>query len=176
MLYPSFSNLYARWYEEELRESWEEKNSLLNSNRDTAAVASTIQEFQGMILKIPAIGLYTAVQKGTSPDVLKKTPGWFEESALPGQGNTAIAAHLNMYGSWFRFLDNLSPGEPIYLQHGGYEYIYIVEEKFSVDSTDLSITQDCGYPALTLTTCIAENKSRRLVVRARRSDIVPMSF
>ncbi|MGI6450077.1 MAG: sortase [Desulfitobacteriia bacterium] len=170
MLYPSFSDLSSRWYEKELRASWEERNILSNSHLDTAAAVNTAEVFQGMVLKIPAIGLHTAVQKGISPETLKKTPGWFEESALPGQGNTAIAAHLNMYGSWFRFLDNLTPGDPIYLQHGGYEYSYETEEKFSVESTDLSITQDCGYPAITLTTCVEDDKSRRLVVRARLTE------
>ncbi len=86
MLYPSFSDLFCRLYEQELRASWAEKYYL----EPLEITAGSEREFQGMVLKIPAIGLDTAVQKGISPQVLKKTPGWFEESALPGQGTRQL--------------------------------------------------------------------------------------
>jgi LPXTG-site transpeptidase (sortase) family protein len=126
------------------------------------------KEFSEAILEIPAIKLTTVVLKGTSQDVLAKAPGWYEESAPPGQGNTAIAGHLNTNGRWFRNIEKLKPGEEIILKYEGHVYLYAVEKVFPVQSTDWSIIDPCGYNALTLTTCIANDRSRRLIVRARQ--------
>ncbi len=51
------------------------------------------------VIEIPKIGLKAAVAKGTTSYVLSRGPGWYEHSAMPGEGNTAVAAHRNMYGS-----------------------------------------------------------------------------
>ena len=137
------------------------------------AVLEIPKEFSEAVLEIPTLQLTTVVLKGTSQDVLAKAPGWYEESALPGQGNTAIAGHLNTYGSWFRNIDKLKPGEKITLKHAGQSYLYEVEKVYPVKSTDWSIVEPCGYNALTLSTCIANDRSRRLIVRARQISVKP---
>ena len=183
MLYPLYTLIYAQIYQKyEMRmlqnpametsvartvsgDTVEAKKQVPTSTKSTKDISP---EFEGAILEIPTIQLSAAVLKGTSQEVLAKGPGWYEESALPGQGNTGIAGHLNTYGCWFRNIGTLHAGDDIYLIYEGQTFRYQVERVYSVKSTDWSIVEPCGYKALTLSTCIAGDPSHRLVVRARQ--------
>ena len=67
-------------------------------------------------LVIPSIGLDWIVVEGVQVADLKKGPGHFRETPMPGQlGNSAIAGHRNTYCSPFFDLDELEPGELIYV-------------------------------------------------------------
>src|SRR5262249_48808383 len=58
------------------------------------------------IIKIPKIGVDQVVVEGTSVPGLRKGPGHYSESPLPGQlGNAAIAGHRTTYGAPFGDLD-----------------------------------------------------------------------
>lgn len=122
------------------------------------------------IIEIPAIGLSATVVSGTQPSQLKKGPGWYPNSALPGKtGNVAIAGHRSTYGAWFRHLDRLEKGDRIFLFYQNKHFIYRVEEVFLVERDDFSVIEPTNYQALTLTTCHPLNSaSQRLVVRAKR--------
>ncbi len=121
-----------------------------------------------MLLEIPALNLSVGVVKGTTAKDLRAGPGWYTQSALPGEGNTAIAGHLNIYGSWFRHLDQLKPGQEIRISYDGKKYLYEVEEVWKIKSNDWSVIQSVGYPALTLTTCDSSGDDNlRLAVRAK---------
>lgn len=183
ILYPPFTCLYARY--EQIR-LW---NSLAESDQpaqDTPLAAehennpepeaigtpslksSRAGEFKGAIIEIPEINLSAVVVRGTSTAALRKGPGWYEESALPGLGNTAIAGHRTMYGAWFKELDRLHSGDPVILLYAGQKYVYRVERVFSVVRDDWSVIEPSGYPVLTLTTCHPLGSARqRLVVRAK---------
>ncbi len=63
-------------------------------------------------IQIPAIGLDKIVVEGVSLADLKKGPGHYPETPLPGQeGNAAIAGHRTTYGAPFHRLDELDAGE-----------------------------------------------------------------
>lgn len=125
-------------------------------------------DFNGARIEIPAIKVSAAVVRGTALAALAKGPGWYEESALPGEGNTAIAGHRTMYGAWFRNTDKLKAGDVINIIYDGQVYEYRVEKVFPISSTDWSVIEPCGYPALTLTTCHPPGSAvQRLVVRAK---------
>jgi len=182
LLYPLFTYLYsniAQWGMLRLMQiqisSVEEISTVTKPEANALVIVQKVPkvptEFSEAILEIPTLNLTTVVLKGTSQDVLAKAPGWYEESVLPGQGNTAIAGHLNTYGSWFRNLNKLKPGEEIILKLDDQSYLYQVEKVYPVQSTDWSIVEPCGYSALTLSTCIANDRSRRLIVRARQITI-----
>ena len=187
LLYPLFTQIYSQVFQ------WNELRSLQNPTVESLNAVSETEEagsgdspskaadlnntllktaqkvpaeFGEAVLEIPSIQLSTLVLKGTSPEVLAKAPGWYEESALPGQGNTGIAGHLNTHGSWFRNIGKLQSGDEIILKHKSQTYLYRVERVYPVESTDWSIVEPCGYNALTLSTCIANDRGRRLVVRA----------
>jgi sortase A len=124
--------------------------------------------FQGARIEIPAIKVSATVLRGTTLAALAKGPGWYEESALPGEGNTAIAGHRTMYGAWFRNTDKLRAGDVINIIYEGQVYEYSVEKVFPISNNDWSVIEPCGYPALTLTTCHPPGSAvQRLVVRAR---------
>src|SRR5688572_17974537 len=62
----------------------------------------------------PAIGLDWIVVEGVALADLKKGPGHYPETPLPGQeGNAAIAGHRTTYGAPFNRIDELEPGDEI---------------------------------------------------------------
>jgi len=124
------------------------------------------------LLEITSIKLTVNVLRGTTEVVLKKGPGWYEQSALPGEGNTAIAGHRTMYGGWFSNINQLKVGDLITLSYGDDRYTYEVEKVFAVNSNDWSVLDPCGYNVLTLTTCKKDDSLHRLVVRAKEVSVV----
>lgn len=65
-------------------------------------------------IKIPSINVDKIVVEGVSIDDLRKGPGRYKRSVLPGEpGNTAFAGHRTTYGAPFHNIDNLVPGDEI---------------------------------------------------------------
>jgi LPXTG-site transpeptidase (sortase) family protein len=146
----------------------DEQPALEGVQSERPSVVSTGTE--PLFLEIPALDLEVAVVRGTEREQLKKGPGLYENSPLPGiadEANVAIAGHRTTYGAWFRHADKLEPGDVIRLTVGSDTYVYHVEQVFPVAKDDWSVVEPVGYDALTLTTCHPPGSSReRLVVRA----------
>lgn len=176
MLYPLFTYMYA-WHEQSkmqaaLRAVEEGSEASPVPDGPRPGDLGESGEFKGALIEIPSIKLSAAVASGTSKGDLMTAPGWYKESALPGQGNTAIAAHRTMYGAWFRHLDSLMTGDRIILTYEGRKYIYTVKKVFPVAKNDWSVIKSCGYPALTLTTCHPVGSAKqRLIVRAQLAAV-----
>lgn len=120
-------------------------------------------------IQIPRIGVDSVVVQGTSRDDLKKGPGHYPSTPIPGQvGNAAIAGHRTTYGGPFNRLDELQAGDLILTQSLVGESVYVVTEVIVVEPTDVGVVADTpGEPWLTLTTCNPEYSAReRLVVKA----------
>lgn len=183
-LYPLFTHYYSLFEQKKMIAAMENSGEVLpgeslepaedNTGPDVKAEQQAVpqepdktKELGMAILDIPAINLSVGVMKGTTQGVLKKGPGWYEQSALPGKGNTAIAGHRSMYGGWFKKLDQLQAGDKVTLKYKGNTYIYQVEKIYPVKSNDWSVIKPLGYQALTLTTCISNDDKHRLVVRAK---------
>lgn len=179
MGYPLASDYYAAYSQNRLMAEMENPDVITRpgqpeNEEPRPEAGEETKEFQGAILEIPKLNLSVAVLKGTSQVELAKGPGWYEESALPGEGNTAIAGHRTMHGAWFRHVDQLAAGDYIYLKHGSKTYHYQVERVFPVASNDWSVIDPTPYPVLTLTTCHpVGSAAQRLVVRAA---LVPPLF
>ena len=175
ILYPPFTSFYSRWQQRNLDQDLTAQEVQLSPVvlKDLEGGNSTEPEENKepvglFVLKIPAISLSVGVVEGTTSRNLRVGPGWYPQSALPGQGNTAIAGHLNIYGSWFRHLNKLKRGDEIRLTYNGTEYLYSVERVFKIANNDWSVIGSCGYKALTLTTCDSGGDAeKRLVVRAK---------
>lgn len=118
-------------------------------------------------LEIPELGIKLVVFEGTSQEALAVGPGWYTQTALPGQGNTAIAGHRTMYGGPFRTIHELTAGSAITLTYHNQVYHYEVEQVDSIGSNDWTMIDPCGYNALTLTTCTPEGQDKRIAVRAK---------
>ncbi|MEQ8200000.1 MAG: class E sortase [Syntrophomonadaceae bacterium] len=125
-----------------------------------------------MVLSIPKLNLKTAVVQGVTSRDLSMGPGLYPDSALPGdKGNVAIAGHRNVFGSWFRYLNRLEPGDRISISYQGRDYEYSVEKVYIVAENDWSVVAPTNYRALTLTTCDPPgNVTQRLIVRARQTE------
>jgi len=181
MLYPPFTDAYAGYIQAKLRALYHGNGQAVEEPEEAAEEPAIVNpeneavrtpaEFTGALLEIPALDLEAAVVKGTDSKALRQGPGWYEESALPGEGNTAIAAHRTTYGGWFRRLDELQAGDVIILGYGETTFRYEVEKVYVVASDDWSVIAPTETPALTLTTChpIGSTK-QRLVVRAGLTD------
>jgi len=132
------------------------------------------------VIKIDKIGVDKVVVEGTSVPDLRKGPGHYTGSPLPGQlGNAAIAGHRTTYGAPFGDLDQLSQGDKISVRTltGTWQYV-LVDDPFAVkpDQTEVldpTIDPATGQPlaTLTLTTCEPKYQAtERLVVKAKLSD------
>jgi sortase A len=105
-------------------------------------------------IKIPAIGASDYVVEGTDTSSLRKGPGHYPETPLPGDpGTAAIAGHRTTYGAPFRDIDKLERGDRIILDAPDGRFIYHVERVKIVDDQDLSVLEPVGYKRLLLSAC-----------------------
>ncbi|MDA8065500.1 MAG: class D sortase [Thermaerobacter sp.] len=103
------------------------------------------------VLDIPRLHLRAVVLQGTTEAVLAQAPGHLPGSAAPGAtGNMVISAHNVLF---FRHLDLLRPGDPVYLTVGGHRFVYVVHRSRVVPVDGGSIVMDPLPPTLTLTSC-----------------------
>jgi sortase A len=65
-------------------------------------------------LKMPAIGRSYVVVEGTDLGTLRKGPGHYPKTPLPGEGGTVgVAGHRTTYGAPFRTVDHLKRGDQL---------------------------------------------------------------
>jgi sortase A len=119
-------------------------------------------------LEIPSIGVTQAVIEGTDSDRLRRAPGHYPETSLPGLGRTtAIAGHRTTWGAPFRNLDDLRSGDLVRLRMPYGVSSYRVIAVRVVDDQDFSILREVGRDRLVLTACHPlYAASERLVVYA----------
>jgi sortase A len=105
-------------------------------------------------LEIPAIGVSEYVVEGTDSDNLRKGPGHYPDTPLPGQrGTSAIAGHRTTYGAPFRDLDQVERGDRIIMELPYGTFVYRVQRTQIVDDSALWVTKNVGYNRLVLTAC-----------------------
>jgi sortase A len=105
-------------------------------------------------IEIPAIGVEDYVVEGTDIDSLRKGPGHYPETPLPGEhGTAAIAGHRTTYGAPFRRIDELHRGQEIAVDMPYGRYVYRVERTKIVEPTDLSVLDRVAHDRLVLSAC-----------------------
>jgi sortase A len=120
-------------------------------------------------LVIPAIGVDRYVVEGVAELDLQMGPGHYPGTPLPGQdGNVGIAGHRTTFGAPFFRLNELVPGDFIYLTDtSGTTWVYDVIRQWVVPPSDTAVLDGTHLPELTLTTCNPRfEATTRLVVRA----------
>ena len=122
----------------------------------------------GRIL-MPAIGISEVFVEGTGGGDLRKGPGHYPGTPLPGQrGTVAIAGHRTTYGAPFRRLDRLERGDRIELRMPYGRFVYRVERTRIVPPTEVSVTNRVAYDRLVLSACHPlYSAAERIVVFAR---------
>jgi len=144
------------------------------------------------VLWIPRIGMVgtgshgaRVVVEGVSHEDLKKGPGHYPGTALPGVvGNMVISGHRTTYGAPFNRLDELHRGDAIVLETRDRWFTYRVTSEEVVDPSAVEVTyavpgQKDAVPTkrlLTLTTCNPKYSARqRLIVHALMETSLPKS-
>lgn len=132
------------------------------------------------VIWIPRIGMTgksaKVVLEGVGTEDLKRGPGHYPGTALPGQvGNAVISGHRTTYGAPFNRLDEVAVGEAVVLETRDTWFTYRVVRQQVVAPTAVEVT----YPVpgdlkakptkklLTLTTCNPKFSARtRLIITA----------
>jgi sortase A len=105
-------------------------------------------------IEIPGIRVKDYVVEGTDTANLRKGPGHYPDTPLPGErGTAAIAGHRTTYGAPFRDLDKLKRGQVIRLDMPYGRYVYRVERTKIVDDSDFSVLRKARYDRLVLSAC-----------------------
>jgi sortase A len=128
------------------------------------------------------------ILQGTDLGDLHKGVGHYEQSAKPGElGNFAIAGHRTTNGHPFRNIDDLEPGDQIFVETKYAWYTYEVETpRLIVDPTDVYVVQPVPEEGaalatptrklLTMTSCNPPYSAReRIIVHAVQTDVRPRS-
>ena len=128
---------------------------------------------------IPAIDVDEIVVAGVEVEDLRKGPGHYGTTPLPGQpGNAAIAGHRTTYGAPFGQIDELAPGDEIIIETLQGRFVYRVlpggrgmagrtPGHRIVAPTALEVLDDQGDNRLTLTSCHPKYSSKqRIIVHA----------
>jgi len=105
-------------------------------------------------IRIPRLGLTEIVVNGTDDDSLKRGPGRYLGSAMPGEGELVyIAGHRTTYGAPFSKIDKLRKGDRVFMElpYGTFEYV--ITGHRIVAATETSVLESKGREQLALQAC-----------------------
>jgi sortase A len=134
----------------------------------TTTIAPPDLEGGVALIEIPKIGVSQYVVEGVGVEDLKKGPGHYPGTPMPGEhGNAAIAGHRTTYGHPFYDLDELDPGDAIFVTTPAGKFQYNVMDKKSVTPDSVYVLDNTPDDRLTLTTCNPKySAAERLIVTA----------
>ncbi|WP_030244934.1 MULTISPECIES: class E sortase [unclassified Streptomyces] len=144
------------------------------------------------ILHIPKLDVVVPIAEGTSKGVLDRgMVGHYAEGALktamPGDktGNFGVAGHRNTHGEPFRYINKLSPGDPIVVETQDEYYVYKMSSILPVTQPSNTsvlnpVPAGSGFTKpgryITLTTCTPEFTSKyRMIVWGKMVEERPRS-
>lgn len=120
------------------------------------------------------------IYQGTNLAVLDKGIGHYTNTSLPGeQGNFAVAAHRTTVGANFYSINELQPGDKIYVETNDTLYEYVFVNHVIIKPTEISVLNPVPYgfnadiiPAesikplhiLTMTSCNPRYSDRERIV------------
>jgi sortase A len=120
-------------------------------------------------IRIPSIGVNQVVVEGTNTPDLRKGPGHYIGTPMPGQvGNASIAGHRTTYGHPFYNLDGVKKGDAIVVTTLQGIFVYDTVSSQVVSPSDSKVIANVPADWLTLTTCNPRfSASTRLIVHAQ---------
>ncbi|NUT55322.1 MAG: class E sortase [Thermoleophilia bacterium] len=126
-------------------------------------------------IRIPALGLSKIVVNGTDHRSLRRGPGRYLGSAMPGEGELVyVAGHRTTYGAPFSRIDHLRKGDRITLELPFATFEYRVTGSRIVDAAQTSVLKSKGHEQLVLQACHPRFfASHRLLVYARPVRVTP---
>ena len=131
-------------------------------------------------LRIPAVSVDEEVREGSDYEgemntILSTGPVHLPHTGFPGwPGNCVISGHRTTHTRPFNRLDELQPGDSIFIENPRGIYEYEVTELLYIDPIE-NVTLTTEETNLTLTTCAPEGDATlRLVVRAALKGFTPV--
>ena len=118
-------------------------------------------------IEMPTIGVDNIVVAGVDKGDLKKGPGHYPDTPMPGQlGNAAIAGHRTTYGQPFFDVDKLQIGDEIVVTTLEGRFVYRVTGQQIVQPSDYQVvaTTDPTSATLTLTSCHPKWTARERII------------
>ena len=124
-------------------------------------------------IQIPSTGVDFVVIEGTDTASLKKGPGHYPDTALPGEGKTiGVAGHRTTYLAPFRNIDKINQGDEVRIDMPYATFTYKVTDTKIVEPTATQIVDDVGRERLVLTACHPlYSAAQRYVVFADLADV-----
>jgi sortase A len=105
-------------------------------------------------IRVPRLGLSAVVVDGTDHESLKRGPGRYLGSAMPGEGELVyIAGHRTTYGAPFSRIDRLRKGDRVTLELPYGTFMYAITGHRIVSASDLSVLESKGHEQLVLQAC-----------------------
>lgn len=151
-------------FEKQVAERYMESGHLYTGtgeNDYTAVEGETIA-----ILRLDRLGVKVSVAEGTDREVLKVSAGHFRGTALPGDGNFAIAGHSSdEYVCLFNDLDQALVGDEIIVITREKMYRYMVSEILVAKPEQTSYVCRTNESILTIVTC-TDSGMARLIIQA----------
>lgn len=118
---------------------------------------------------LPSLEDSYVVVEGTDRDALRKGPGHYPDTPLPGQrGTVAVAGHRTTYLAPFSSIDRLRRGDDIELAMPYGRFAYRVEQTRIVDPRAVWVKRRTDHDRLILSACHPRySAAQRIVVFAR---------
>jgi len=120
-------------------------------------------------IELPALGRRYLLVEGTDTGDLRKGPGHYSDTPLPGErGTVGVAGHRTTHGAPFRTIDKLRPGDRIVMDMTYGRFVYRVDRTRIVAPSEISVKRPVGYDQLILSACHPlYSAAQRIVVFAR---------
>jgi sortase A len=161
---------------------WQEPVSALLAQRQQAALEEKLKRPPLRVLRkeplrgdaigkieLPTLGRSYFMVEGTDTASLRKGPGHYPETPLPGErGTVAVAGHRTTYLAPFREIDELRRGDRVVASMPYGRFLYRVERTRIVSPTALWVKRRVRHDRLILTACHPlYSAAQRIVVFAR---------
>jgi sortase A len=126
-------------------------------------------------IEIGRIGLNMVVVQGTDHESLKKGPGHYPGTALPGEGRLVyVAGHRTTYLAPFAYINNIRVGDFVTMDVPYGTFTYRVTRHYVVAENAVGVLRDNGAEVLRLQACHPRFfASHRYLVDARLVSVAP---
>lgn len=116
------------------------------------------------ILELERLGIKVSIAQGIDKDVLHISAGHFPGTAMPGQGNFAIAGHSSMvYTCLFNDLHKAVVGDKIIVTTRTGRHKYLISEIKVVSPTDTELLNPTRESIISIITCTNKGRERLLL-------------
>lgn len=125
-------------------------------------------DFRPVHLLAPRAGIDTRVEEVFLQSgvwqVADYAAGYLHGTGVPGDGNIVMAGHKGIRGAVFANLEQLKPGDEVFVDAAGQRFRYRVRATGSVWPAQVSIMYPTPNPTLTLLTCTNWDLQRFVVI------------